>query len=216
MHDAAPVRRRSLSRAFVVAVFFVAFSCAGAASSAPSPDTILINGKLVVYDGAPAQALAVRDEKIIAIGSTSRVRAMAGAETRIIDLGGRSVIPGLVDSHIHAIRAGLSYNTEVHWFGVRTLEEALGRLRTAAQKAPRGSWLIVAGGWTERQFHEDRLPTQAEIAAAAPDHQVYIQLLYRKVLLKPGGAYALGLSANPDLSARLTIERDAEGQPTGW
>jgi predicted amidohydrolase YtcJ len=190
-----------------------------AQSAAEPPDTILINGKLVVYDAAPAQALAVRDKKIVAIGSTSRLRALAGSATRIIDLGGRTVIPGLIDSHIHAIRAGLSFNTEVHWFGVRTLEEALGRLREAAQKAPRGSWLIVAGGWTERQFREDRLPTQVEIATAAPDHQVYIQLLYRKVLLGPGGADALAISdeaGNPGLAARLTIERDADGKPTGW
>ena len=211
MHDAAFV-----SRAYLVAVL-LALCCVDAASArSPAPDTILINGKLVVYDGAPAQALAVRDGKITAIGRTAKIRALNGPATRVIDLGGRTVIPGLIDSHIHAIRAGLSYNTEVHWFGVRTLEEALGRLRAAAEKAPRGSWLVVAGGWTERQFREDRPPTQAEIAAAAPDHHVYIQLLYSKVLLGPGGAEALGVAGHPGLSARLTVERDSAGKPTGW
>ena len=156
----------------------------------------------------------MRGDKIAAIGSTADIRALAGPATRVIDLGGRTVIPGLIDSHIHAIRAGLTYMTEVHWFGVRTLAEALEKLRAADQAAPPGAWLVVAGGWTDRQFKEDRRPTQAEIAAAAPNHHVYIQQLYSRVLLDPGGADALAIPA--ELAARLTVERDPAGQPTGW
>src|SRR6266850_3013924 len=154
MHDAAPVRRGLASRARLAVFFLFALNgidFARAQIPAPAPDTILVNGKLVVYDGAPAQALAVRDGRIAAIGDSPGIRALAGASTRVIDLGGRTVIPGLIDSHIHAIRAGLSYSTEVHWSGVRTLKEALDRLRAAAKTAPRGSWLVVAGGWTDRR-----------------------------------------------------------------
>ncbi len=190
-------------------------SAAGSAI-AQSPDTVLLNGKIVVYDAAPAQALAVRDGKIAAIGSTAEIRAIAGASTRVIDLGGRTVIPGLIDSHIHAIRAGLTYTTEVHWTGVRTLAAALDRIRAAARTAPKGSWLIVAGGWTERQFSEDRRPTQDEIAAAAPDHLVYVQLLYSRVLLSPGGYAALGLGRDEAREPRIAIEYDKDAKPTGW
>jgi predicted amidohydrolase YtcJ len=217
MHDAAPVRRAAVWRACLVAVFlFALFGLRAAYAQAPAPDTILINGKIVVYDGPPAEALAVSGGKIAAIGDTASIRALATPSTRVIDLGGRTVIPGLIDSHIHAIRAGLSYTTEVHWFGLRTLKEALARISAAAKTAPRGSWLVVAGGWTDRQFAEDRRPTQAEIAAAAPDHHVYIQLLYSSVLLDPGGADALGIVGNPQWAGRLTIERDQAGKPTGW
>ena len=210
MHDAAPVKR-----ACVAAVLLFALSGLNSAH-AQAPDTVFLNGKFVIHDGAPAQALAVRDGKIAAIGDSSGLRALIGPSTRVIDLGGRTVIAGLIDSHIHAIRAGLSYTTEVHWFGVRTLKEALDRIRAAAKTAPKGSWLIVAGGWIDRQFVEDRRPTQAEIAAAAPDHHVYIQMLYSNVLLDPGGAAALGLAGKPDLAARLTVERDKDGKPNGW
>ena len=152
----------------------------------------------------------------MAIGRSADIRTLAGPATRIIDLAGRTVIPGLIDSHIHAIRAGLTWTTEVHWIGARSLAEALDRLRAAAQAAPKGSWLVVAGGWIESQFAERRRPTQAEIAAAAPNHHVYVQVLYSAVLLSAGGIEALGLLNDAALASRLKIETGADGRPSGW
>jgi len=186
------------------------------AAQAQSADTILLGGKIVTFDSAPAEALAVRGDRIVAVGRSADIRALAGPATRVINLAGRTVIPGLIDSHIHAIRAGLTYTTEVHWIGATSLGEALDRLRAAAQAAPKGSWLIVAGGWIETQFAERRRPTQAEIAAAAPDHHVYVQLLYSAVLLTEGGIGALGIANDTSLASRLTIETGADGRPTGW
>ena len=182
------------------------------------PETILVNGKILAADSTFTiyEALAIRGDRITAAGSTKDIRALADAKTRVIDLGGRTVIPGMTDSHMHAIRAGLTFATEVHWIGAPTIENAIGRLRDASKRLPPGSWLIVAGGWTERQFKEDRRPTQSEIAAAAPDRHVYVQQLYSRVLLDPGGYDALGIARDPGLAARVTVERDAEGKATGW
>jgi predicted amidohydrolase YtcJ len=188
----------------------------GGAAQAQPADTILLDGKIVTFDSAPAEALAVRGGRIVAIGRSADIRALSGPATRVIDLAGRTVIPGLIDSHIHAIRAGLTWTTEVHWIGARSLAEALDRLRAAAQTAPKGSWLTVAGGWIEGQFAEGRRPTQAEIAAAAPDHQVYVQLLYSAVLLTAGSLEALGILNDAALASRLKIETGADGRPTGW
>ena len=96
----------------------------------------------------------------------------------MIDLGGRTVIPGLIDSHLHAIRAAVSFSTEVNWIGARSLPEALKRIREAAASKPMGTWLIVAGGWTADQFKEGRRPTQAELIETAPNNPVYVQLGY--------------------------------------
>jgi predicted amidohydrolase YtcJ len=96
------------------------------------------------------------------------------------------------------------------------LKEALMRIREKAAQIPKGAWLVVAGGWTERQFAEDRPPTQAEIAAAAPDRHVYVQLRYSRILLSPGGYEALGIARDAELAAKVTIERNDEDRPTGW
>jgi predicted amidohydrolase YtcJ len=195
---------------------FLLLAAFATVAQAQDADTVLLDGKIVRFDAAPAEALAVRGDRIVAIGNSAEIRAFAGPATRAIDLAGRTVIPGLIDSHIHAIRAGLTFATEVHWIGARSLAEALDRLRAAAQAAPKGSWLVVAGGWIEGQFAERRRPTQAEIAAAAPDHHVYVQILYSAVLLTRGGIEALGLLNDTALASRLKIETDPDGQPTGW
>src|SRR5882757_2115892 len=142
---------------------------------AQDADTVLLNGKIVTLSAgsANAEALAVRDGKILAVGRSYEIRRHAVAGTRVIDLAGRTVIPGLIDSHMHAIRAALFYATEVNWIGANSIAEAMQRIRAAAQEANPRQWIIVAGGWTEQQFREKRRPTLAELLAAAPDNPVY-------------------------------------------
>jgi predicted amidohydrolase YtcJ len=187
-------------------------------ASADPADLLLVNGKIVTLDAASqvAEALAVENGRIAITGSSEELRKLAGPATKVIDLGGRTVIPGLIDSHIHAIRAGFRSAGEVNWEGATNLTEALGRLRAAAAHARPGAWLIVAGGWTPRQFAESRRPTEAEIAAVAPDHPVYIQLFYGYVLINAAGRARLNIKSDEDLPDGAKFERDAAKNATGW
>src|SRR5687767_8033544 len=181
------------------------------------PETILVNGKILAADSKFTiyEALAIRGDRITAAGMSKDIRALADAKTRVIDLGGRTVVPGLTDSHMHAIRAGLSFATEVHWIGAPTIANAIGRLRDASKRLPAGAWVIVAGGWTERQFAEKRRPTQKELVAAVPDNPVYVQLGYQWALMTPKALEALKITRDEDLSGGGKLERDGTGALTG-
>src|SRR5258708_6149231 len=165
----------------------IVFTCFAAVAHAQSPDTILVNGKIVTVDAQSSmrEALAIREGQIIALGSSAEMRKRAGPQSRVIDVKGRTVIPGLIDSHLHAIRAAQTFATEVNWIGAASLAEALTRVTEASRAMKPGAWLIVAGGWNVQQFKENRPPTQAELVGAAASNPVYIQLGYGWAELTP-------------------------------
>jgi predicted amidohydrolase YtcJ len=165
VNDPEDRMKRALSHVAAASLVAAMLATPGVAQPA---DTALVNGKVLTLDAGAtvAEALAVRDGKIVAVGRSTDIRALAGPATRLVDLGGRTVIPGLIDSHMHAIRAALFYATEVNWIGSRSIPEAMARITAAAKTAKPGQWIIVAGGWTEQQFAERRRPTQAELVAA--------------------------------------------------
>jgi predicted amidohydrolase YtcJ len=140
------------------------------------PDLILMNGRVATLNDRRsfAQAVAIQDGRFIAVGSGDEVMRLRGAQTEIIDLGGRTIIPGLNDSHMHPIRGGLNYNMELRWDGVPSLADALHMLKEQAQRTPPPQWVRVVGGWTEFQFAERRMPTLEEINHAAPDTPVFV------------------------------------------
>src|SRR6266581_2907350 len=197
----------------VVAIVVAAVVSTAPDARAQTADTLLINGKVLTVDRqfSTREAIAIRDGKIAAVGTTADVRKLAGAQTRVIDLQGRTVIPGLIDSHLHAIRAALSFSTEVNWIGVRSLTEAVARIRDAARTMKPGAWLIVAGGWNVQQFKENRRPTQAELVAAAPNNPVYVQLGYGWAMLTPAAMKALNITTEADLPQGGRFEKDAGG-----
>ena len=201
----------------LASAIFAFLSGAGLALAQPA-DVLLTNGRIVTLDAKSriADSLAIRGDRIVAVGTEAEARAIAGPLARTIDLGGRTVIPGLIDSHIHAIRAGLRSATETSFIGASTLLEAMERIRLAAAQTQGDTWIVVGGGWTPGQFEERRRPTPAEIAEAAPGRRVYIQLFYRAILLSEAGRHAFGITREAGLPAGAKLETDEGGRPNGW
>ncbi|MGL5814789.1 MAG: amidohydrolase [Aeromonas sp.] len=178
---------------------------------------ILMNGDLHTVDPANplASAVAIRAGKFIAVGTDAEVMTHAGPETRVIDLAGRTAIPGLNDSHLHLIRGGLNYNLELRWEGVLSLAEALRMLKVQAERTPHPQWVRVVGGWSEFQFAERRMPTLEELNQAAPDTPVFVLHLYDRALLNRAALRAVGYTRETPNPPGGEIQRDAQGNPTG-
>ena len=180
-------------------------------------DTLLVNGRIATLDPlAPeASAVAIRDGRFLAAGDDPTVSAHAGPDTRTIDLHGRTVIPGLNDSHIHVIRGGLNYNMELRWDGVPSLAIALQMLKDQARRTPAPQWVRVVGGWSEFQFSEKRLPTLDEINAVSPDTPVFVLHLYDRAIVNRAALRAMGYNRETPDPPGGVIERDRNGNPTG-
>ena len=182
-----------------------------------APDLILHHGLFTTLDRAnpAAGAVAIQDGKFAAVGPDKEILPRAGPETRIIDLKGRRVLPGLIDNHLHIIRAGLNFNMELRWDGVRTLADAMAMLKRQVAMTPPPQWVRVVGGFTAHQFAEKRLPTLDEINAVAPDTPVFLLHLYDRALLNAAALRACGYTRDTPEPVAGQIVRDAKGEPTG-
>lgn len=180
-------------------------------------DVILVNGLFTTLDKSnPApEAVAIEKGVFSAVGDAATILALRGPHTQIIDLKGRRVIPGLIDSHTHLIRGGLSYNLELRWDGVRSLADAMSMLKKQVDITPAPQWVRVVGGFTEHQFVEKRLPTLDELNAVAPDTPVFILHLYDRALLNRAALRAVGYTKDTPEPPGGEIQRDASGNPTG-
>src|SRR5713226_1719457 len=182
-----------------------------------SPELILMNGRIATVDHLRpfAEAVAIQNGRFISVGSNEEIMRLRASNTETIDLGGRTVIPGLNDSHMNPIRGGLNYNMELRWDGVPSLADAMRMLKEQAARTPAPQWIRVVGGWTEFQFAERRMPTLDEINAVAPDTPVFVLHLYDCALLNGAALRAVGYTKEtPDPSA-AQIQRDRHGNPTG-
>src|ERR1700726_648719 len=180
-------------------------------------DLILYNGRFSTLDRSnpSPDAVAIADGRFLCVGRAGDVEATAGATTKRIDLHGRRVIPGLIDSHMHIIRGGLNYNLELRWDGVRSLSTALKMLKAQVDRTPAPQWVRVVGGFTEHQFAEKRLPTIEELNAVAPNTPVFLLHLYDRAILNGAGLRVVGYTKDTPEPPGGEIVRDSRGVPVG-
>jgi predicted amidohydrolase YtcJ len=186
-------------------------------TSPASPELILVNGKVTSLERSNPnpEAIAITGGHFSAVGNTRDILASKGANTRVIDLNGRRVIPGLCDNHLHVIRGGLNFNMELRWDGVRSLADAMAMLKRQVAVTPPPQWVRVVGGFTEHQFAEKRLPTLDEVNQVAPDTPVFILHLYDRALLNAAALRVVGYTKDTPNPPGGEIQRDAKGNPTG-
>jgi predicted amidohydrolase YtcJ len=178
-------------------------------------DLVLTNGRITTLDPRKPEGkeVVIVDGKIAGLDNAGNFQI--GPNTKVIDVNGRRVIPGLCDSHLHVIRGGLNYNMELRWEGVPSVSIALEMLRAQAARTPAPQWVRVVGGWSEFQFAERRMPTLDEINAASPDTPVFILHLYCRALLNRAALRACGYTKDTPNPPGGEIVRDKAGNPTG-
>jgi predicted amidohydrolase YtcJ len=178
------------------------------------PDFVLTNGKIITVDDrfTIAEAVAVLGERIVAVGSNQEIAGLVGPTTTTIDLGGRSVIPGLIDNHAHIMEEGPIWQLELRLDGIETRAAALRLMRERAMALGPGEWVFTLGGWAIDQFTDDRSDfTREELDAVAPDNPVLLQVTREHTYLN---SLAIEAARLDRLDASWIVRNEA-GRPTG-
>lgn len=182
----------------------------------PAADLIITNAKVWTVDNAhpTAQAVAVLGDRIVGVGTNPEVEAWHGAATRVIDAGGKLLLPGFNDAHVHFVSGGLQLDA-VQLNDATSAEEFVRRIGERARKTPKGEW-ILGGDWDETKWNPATLPTKELIDPATPDSPVFVfrydghMALANSVALRLAGVTA----QTPDPPGGVIV-RDAKGNPTG-
>jgi predicted amidohydrolase YtcJ len=174
-----------------------------------TPDLLVAGGP--IWTGSrTVEAVGISGGRVVAAGARDDVQSALRRGWQEIDLQGRRAIPGLIDSHVHVLRAGLTWNDIVRWDDITSLAAGLERIREAAESRPGSTWIRVLGGWHPGRFAEGRGPTRGELDSVGGEHPVYVQLLYEEGVLNSKGLELV--LADGEVPG---VERDDEGRPTG-
>ena len=181
------------------------------------PDTVYYNGKIITVNSAFAidEAFAVRGDRFLAVGKSASVRALAGPATRLVDLQGRTVIPGLIDNHLHQYRGASTILRGAEMAGARSLKELLERLGKAVTSAKPGQPVLAGGGWDPREFPEKRAPTRQELDQLAPHNPLLLVRTRSQLFLNTLAIKAAGITRQTEQIGGIPIPKDAAGEPTG-
>ncbi len=195
-------------------VRFVFLLCASmTAALAADADLILHHGKVVTVDPSfrVAEAVAVRDGRIAAVGSSREILALRGPATRVIDLGGRTVLPGLADSHVHALSAGLSEFRE-KLPPLDSFAAVQAYIRQRARVTPKGEWIVVPRTFPTR-LREMRMPTR-DVLDVDAEHPVLFDASYT-VVVNSAALKRCGITRDTPNPPRGEIVKDSKGEPNG-
>ncbi|MDB4879626.1 MAG: Amidohydrolase 3 [Gemmatimonadetes bacterium] len=187
-----------------------------AAQSARPADLIVANARIYTVDESRpvVAAMAVRDGRVLFTGSLREATALRGPATRVLDLGGRTVIPGMVDAHGHLLGLGTSLRN-VDLVGARSYDETIARVVQRARGLPDGTW-ILGRGWDQNDWGDTRFPTHEALSRALPNHPVALERVDGHATLANAAAMrAAGVSSTTPDPSGGRIERGAGGQPTG-
>ena len=213
-----PLVKRLLVIATVLGLMVAGF--AGRATAVEA-EAVYFNGKIVTLDaaGSTAGAVAVKDGKVLKVGSADEIKKLAGPSTRLVDLGGKTVVPGLIDAHCHPMEAMMMKET---WVDCRypqtpSVKQALINIADWAKKTPKGKWIFVACvSASENKFAEKRLPTKAELDAAAPDNPVMLSNGTHMGVANSAALKQLGIKKGlSKLPHGGSVILDKNGEPTG-
>ena len=202
----------------LVCLSVAAPSLFGQQQGSPAPDQIFYNGKIITVDSGNSiqQAFAIRGDHFVAVGSNSQIRAMAGPQTRLVDLNGRAVIPGLMDDHTHPWRYTFQNLRGIALTGVKSVAEMTDRIRKAATTSKPGRTIYATGRWNEADLAEKRGPSRSELDQLMPDRPLMV-LGPQKAFLNTAALKAAQLTRDTkwvygDLAS---LPKDSSGEPTG-
>ena len=206
--------RTTLTLLAVASLLTMAGSTRALRAQQAAVDLILTNGKIITVDDqfSIAQAVAIRGDRIAAVGTSQQIARLAGPRTERVDLRGRAVVPGLIDNHAHFQEEGAYWTLELRFDGIETRKQALELLRAKAKQRGSGQWVYNLGGWSPDQFTDDKKPfTREELDQYSPDNPVYLVFSRSEFYLNGKAIEAVGL----DKMNQPWIKRDARGRPTG-
>ncbi len=201
------------SRILLALALVVCIVRCGSSPSGETPEQVLYNGKIVTLDsgGSLAEAVAVRDGKFSAVGTSEQIRNLAGPQTKLVDLGGKTVIPGLVDNHFHGIGGGPGVDLSQ----TRSLDELLAAIADRAQETAPGTVIVSNSNWHEGQLREQRLPYRQDLDQAAPDHPVVVVRGGHEYILNSAALQKWGIDESAPEPPGGSIGRDADGRLNG-